>query len=158
MRVPVDELRTDAALFQQLLHPRGSFRFCLINTVRLQRLRHNISNGPAGVQRSVRVLKNDLHLPAQQAEFLRFHLLDILSVKNDRSGCGFDQIQDQPTQRGLAATGFANQGQSFTLVNIQIHICDGVDNIFTGFPCGGGYFKFFGKALCLDQFFLRHFS
>src|SRR5205085_8552239 len=69
VRVALDETRTESHRLHQLAHARVAFAATADEVERLQRLADDLPHGHARVQRSIRVLKDDLHMPPLAAQF-----------------------------------------------------------------------------------------
>src|SRR5439155_23277839 len=74
----------------------------------------------ARIERGIRVLKDDLDVAAQQAEFAGPELPDILAFKMNLARGRFDQAKHAASGGGFAATGFADQAKRFAAVDMKI--------------------------------------
>src|SRR3954452_2334978 len=74
-----------------------------------KRLANDIARGHARVERSKRVLKDDLHRTPVRTQFALAEVSDLLAVEPDAAAGGFDQSQDAARHRGFAAAGFPDE-------------------------------------------------
>ncbi len=74
MRIAVRMLRSQSDLFQHRIDIFVRFFFSSDNPVSQQRFRNNIPHRHAGIQRSVRVLKNHLHIFAVRLQHFLIHV------------------------------------------------------------------------------------
>ena len=83
------------------------------------RLAENVENPHARIEGGEGILKDDLHVPTELAQFARRCGEHILTLKADGAGGGLDEPQDHATQRGLAAARFAHKAKCLTRENVQ---------------------------------------
>ncbi len=89
-----------------------------------------VRSGSATMSRTLRrglsdccgILKDDLHLGSQVAQFALLQMGYGLSVKEDFAGRRFQQPQDQASQRRLATTRLADQAQRRAAINGKTHV------------------------------------
>jgi hypothetical protein len=67
-----------------------------------RRLTQNIAHSHAGIERAERILKNDLHVAAQAAQFTGAGGQQVMTIEPKAARSGLDQTQRQPAQRALA--------------------------------------------------------
>ena len=90
-----------------------------------QRLRDDVCDAETRIQRTERVLKDDLHVAAQSPQFILAKRQQVLTIKVDTSGRWFDKPQDQTTERAFSRPGFANHPERFTRLDSEGHPVDG---------------------------------
>ena len=83
----------------------------------LQRAAHGRVHGMAWEQGGVRVLEHDLRASAKSE---RWAGGDFVSAETEAVGVGVDQAQQQSTERGLVAVGFANQAKDCSLADRSV--------------------------------------
>src|SRR6476660_2309950 len=66
----------------------------------------NLTGPHPRVERRIRVLKDDLHVPACLAKALARKPQHIVAAETNRAARRFDQPQDTASRRGFAAAGF----------------------------------------------------
>ncbi|MNC25233.1 hypothetical protein D3C75_733120 [compost metagenome] len=82
-----------------------------------QRLLQNTLDSPARVKRSIRVLEYHLHIGPEAAQLLCVQAAHICAAKHNLAFSRFNQPQDGPAGRGLAAAGLADNSQRFALLD-----------------------------------------
>ena len=120
MRVAVGEIRVEPAQRQQLVHPRIAPRRIGLDPVHHHRLAEDRADLLARVQRAVRVLEDDLDLPAQRHQLLAPELGDIDAVIADFAGGRLFETQDAAAHRGFAAAALADEAQCLAAADRQI--------------------------------------
>ena len=79
--------------------PLGSRPF----SIDIERLPENPPDGHPGIQGSIRILKNHLHMPPQLTQPASARMRDVLSPVHDLPGRRLYQPEDAPSQRRLPA-------------------------------------------------------
>ena len=92
-----------------------------------QRLGNDITSPHARIERRIRVLENDLHLPPIRAEGVRRKPGDVGTVEQDFTSGRLDQAQERFGRRRFAAAGFADESQRFTRVEREGNAIDRPD-------------------------------
>src|SRR6266700_2037621 len=95
-----------------------------VTAMDFQWLGNNLFHSHARVERSKRVLKDDLHVAAQPTQLGRRRAQNVLVVEAYAPGGWLDQTQDHPSQRGLATARLADQPERLTGLDIQRHPVD----------------------------------
>ena len=90
-------------------------------------LADDVADGHTGIERSVRVLEDDLHPAAHLLEGVSLQGQDILAVHRDGAARGLLEPQNRPPKGGLAAAGLPYQAKLLTAVDLQADAVDGVD-------------------------------
>src|SRR6516165_317667 len=113
--------------FQQQVDPRfhvgGRFRQLEV----ANRLGEQIAHAHAWIEARNRILEHDLHAPPQRPQRVRRHIVDARSIQHHLPRGDVEQPEDGAADRGLAATGLADQGQRLPLVDPKRHAVDRVD-------------------------------
>ena len=113
-------------LIEQFHHPL-SLLLPLGDVVDLQPLADDLAHPHARIERGIRVLKDDLHLPAHVAELALGERQDIFPLEVDLAGRRLDQPQDGPAQGGFPASRLSHQPESLPLFDCQADPVDGPD-------------------------------
>ncbi len=77
------------------------------------------------IQRTVRVLEDRLHPPAELEELLAFQAGSVHAVEDDLALGGALQLKDHLCNRGLARTGLANNRGGGATLDVEAHAVDG---------------------------------
>jgi hypothetical protein len=96
----------------------GRFR-SLVDPTRLEK---RLTHSESGVERGMRVLEYHLHSPTDIAEPASGGCANIEVPEHDRAGIGFNQSDQAPNYRSLAAPRFARNSKSFASDKIEGHI------------------------------------
>ena len=84
-------------------------------------LADDLADRLSGVQRSVGILEDDLHILAQRLHIARVQLCDILAVEDDLAAVRLFQPVQAAQERGFAAAGGADQHHAVAFVNGQVY-------------------------------------
>ena len=116
----------------------------VVAAIDAKRFRDDLVDGHPRIQRRVRILKHDLHLAALWAAAAPA-AWSVMSSSFSRitPPLGVDQAQDQPAQRGLAATGFAHKSQRLARLRSNEMSRTAPTYPYPS-PCGGGFGNPFG--------------
>jgi hypothetical protein len=95
VREAVRVLRAEADRPQQLVDAPLALR-ARVMAVDPQRLGDDVAHGHARVERGVRVLEDDLHLPPDLTHLAAAEPRDVAPVEDDLPGGRLDQLQDRP--------------------------------------------------------------
>ncbi len=109
-----------------------------------ERLLQRRRNGLAGVERRVRVLVDDLHVPAEAPQVPGFQAKDVhfgrraapvlaVGVEEDLARRRLLEPQDRASRSGLSAAALPYQSQGLPFADCEAHIVDGLDQ--TRAPC-----------------------
>ena len=98
-------------------------------TMDLQRLTHDSTDTHAGIERTRRVLEDDLHLPSDVAHFCRVHVEEIVSVVSHDTGRRRNQAQKRSSDRGLSTSGLTDEAEGLPGLDLETHTIDGADMI-----------------------------
>ena len=118
-------LRQQAHQDERLLDPGAAFRPAQVLVVEQRLLDHPL-HGQARVERSERVLEDDLHVAPQVAHPLRREGQDVLALEPDLARGGFDEAQDAEPGGGLAAARLAHEPQGFVFPEAEGDVVHGV--------------------------------
>src|SRR5207247_9322950 len=108
-----------------------------VQAVDVERLRDDLPDGLAWVQRGERVLEDDGQLPAHPAEPGARHVEEVLALEDDVALVRLDEPEDRAAQRGLAAAGLAHQPQRLALADGEVHAVDRTDMTHRALPDTG---------------------
>ena len=128
-REPVVVLRVEPDQLHDLLDPLLAVR-AVGDAVDRERVPDDRADPAARVQRTVRVLEDHLHVPAERAHPSTGQPADVLAVEGDRAGGDVVQPHDAAGQGGLAAAGLADQAQGLAAADLQADVLDRVDKSF----------------------------
>src|SRR6266481_4798965 len=126
MGVPIEMRRVEADETKELgdaRAPLGSSPQAMDD----ERLFDNLAGAHPRVERGVRILKHDLHLPARCAQARPGKPDHVLSAKPDFARRGLDEPQHATARRRLAATRLADQSECLAFLDTEAHIVDGFD-------------------------------
>jgi hypothetical protein len=84
-----------------------------------QGLGQQILDSHSGIERPERVLKDDLHVAAQVAEFLATSCKQVAAFEANRTRGGLDESENEPPQGAFARTGFAHQAKGFATPDLK---------------------------------------
>jgi hypothetical protein len=76
-----------------------------------QRLGNDIRDPQPGIQRSIGILEDGLHVAAYAAQFIAAEAGDVTAHEHDRAGVRIGQSQQAPCERRFAATGLADDAK-----------------------------------------------
>src|SRR5436190_797266 len=80
---------------------------------------HGVLDGQTRVQRRVRILEDQLHVPTQAFHAVRRCAANILAGEAHAPRVGLDQPQDQARQRRLAAAGFPDDAERLGRIDVE---------------------------------------
>src|SRR5260370_15094853 len=92
-----------------------------------QLLSNHILHAKAGIERTERILKDDLHVPAISAQLRTIRRQQVRAVKKNPATRRLDETQNQAPQCALARARLSDQSQSFALFDIERNIVDGAN-------------------------------
>ena len=121
--VAIREVRVQPDEPQQLLHPPSPI-LDRADRVVVQRLLQDVADRHPRIERRERVLEDHLHLPAHPPQRGAAELGDLLAVEVDRAPRDREQAGDQPRERGLPATGLADEAQGLATPDLQVDAVD----------------------------------
>ena len=84
-----------------------------------ERFRNDFQNVPSGIKRSVRVLKDHLHMPAQWSKIFFRQVRDLLPAKLDTTAGRRHQLQNRHSNSRLAAAAFTHQADRIAKRDIE---------------------------------------
>ena len=108
MRITAQEPRLQAHLLQQRRRKIAPVAGCA-DAVNRHRLSERLLDGEAGVERGIRILKNNLHPFAQRQHRAGIEAGDFLAGKLHATAGGCHEIQNRSAGGGLATAGFAHE-------------------------------------------------
>ena len=92
-----------------------------------ERLADDRPHAHSRIERSERILKHHLHFAAQRAQGGAARGQKIAAIDEQFARVRLDQAQQHARERGLAAAGFADNGERFARGEFEAHIVDGRD-------------------------------
>jgi hypothetical protein len=118
VRITVVMIFAEAHLPEQFDHPvaLGSAPGEFVN---FQAFSDDIADAHPRVQRSIGILKNDLHLPPRIAEFALGQSQQVFSLEINFAAGRLDEPKNGSSQCRLAAAGFADDAQGFAFLHAQ---------------------------------------
>src|SRR5258707_12770557 len=129
VRVILHLIRPEADLVEQLGNPLALFASGR-QTVNAERLADDIAGRHARVQRSERVLEDDLHRTSMWTQVRLAEMGDIQAIEPDAATGRLDKAQDGARHRRFAAAGLPDQPESFSDANCEadaVHRMHGAD-------------------------------
>ena len=90
-------------------------------------LGNDIGDPQPRIERSIRVLKDRLHLPANAAEIVARERGDVAAHEDDSAGLKIGEPQETSRQGRLAAAGFADDAEGFSAMELEgdfVHCVD----------------------------------
>ena len=90
-------------------------------------LADQLADGHPGVEGGIGVLKDHLHARAQLAELLPAQLGEVVAVKLDHPFRRPIELEDHPACRRLAASGFTDQAERLSTLDIEGDPVDSLD-------------------------------
>ena len=117
-----------------------------------QGLGDDVFDAIAGVEGGEGVLEDDLHVAAEATHFAAAGGEQIAAVEAHAAGGGLDEAKDEASESALARTGFADQAESFSGVNVERNVVDGA-HLAAGFAAEGrfGMRENLGQVADFDQ-------
>src|SRR5262249_37989009 len=125
VRKAVRVLRAQADRAQQLVDAAAALA-SPVQVVHAERLRDDLPHGHARVERRVRVLKDDLQLPAHFAHPPSGEARDVLPVEDDLSVGRLEELDHGAAERRLSAAGLADEAERLPRAQREIDAVDGV--------------------------------
>ncbi len=95
-----------------------------------QRLGDDVFHAQARIERTEGILKDDLHVAAQLPHLAAAGGEQIVAFELNAAGSWLDQTKDQPSQRALARSGFANQAESLAGMDVEGDVVHGAHFAF----------------------------
>jgi hypothetical protein len=89
-----------------------------------QRFGDNFANAHPRIQRSERVLKNHLHLPALSAEVPAGKFQEVAAFEKNGTAVGLDEAKDHARESGFAAAAFTDNGEGFARGYVEADVID----------------------------------
>ena len=98
----------------------------------LDRFAHDLPDAQPWIQRTNRVLKDHLDVPSPCKEVPSREVGDVLTGKSDPARGRHMELRKEPTESRLPRSGFANETQGLSVVDLEGDAVDRV-NDFSGF-------------------------
>ncbi len=107
---------------QQVEDPPPFFSVILGEVVHLEGAAQNLHDGLAGIERTVRILKDQLDRFANFQHAVRWHVEEVLAVKHHFAVRGFDKTRDQAGGCRLATAAFTHEAEGLALLDEKTDI------------------------------------
>src|SRR5579862_1243390 len=92
-----------------------------------KRFGYYISDSHAGIERTERVLEDDLHLTAEAAQLLASRAKEIARVKLNAARARLNKPQDHAAERAFPRPRFPDQAEGLPGLNVQGYLIDGAN-------------------------------
>lgn len=92
-----------------------------------QWLRDDVLHPVTGIEGGKRILENDLHIAPEAAHFTGTGGEQVAAFEMNIAGGGFNQAQDQATQRALSRSGFSHQAEGLARLDVERDVIDRAD-------------------------------
>ena len=92
-----------------------------------QALADDVGDRHPRVERSERVLEDDLHPATQRAHVVGIDIGELVAVEDDPAVRGRGQLDDGPAEGGLAAAGLTDERERLAAVDLEVDAVDRVD-------------------------------
>ena len=79
----------------------------------------DLADGHAGIQRSIRILEDKLHLATHVLDLMLAHLGNIFTLEEHLTGGRLGQAHDGTARGGLTATRLTNQTKGLARINLK---------------------------------------
>ena len=123
MRKTVGMFSVEAYCLQQFIDSLGPF-FLIVHFMDLHTLGNNASNRHTGIQRSIRILENDLCFSGILITVFGVLHVHFFAVIEDLAFCGRVNPHYHTSQGGLSAAGLTYHTQGLAFINIKGNIID----------------------------------
>ena len=94
-----------------------------------QRLGDDVTDATPRIERGDRVLEDELHALAHLAQGLAMHRGQVVAVEQYLARLRLAQLQHRAAERGLAATGLADEAQRFAARDVETDVGHGMDDL-----------------------------
>ena len=125
VRIACQRVFADSDFFEHLNHPPATVAGGKARLVNRQRLGDDGGRSHARVERGDWILENHLNAATQRAEPQTASAQPILAPKFDGARVRLDKAQEHARQRGLAASGFADDAERFAARERECHAIHG---------------------------------
>ena len=146
MREAVGVLFVQADQLKELVYALLT-ALCVVHAVDDHTLFNDGGNGHTRIQRSVRILENDLRFfRILETRCGVFQIQLFAGIVELAGRCGIN-AHGHTAERGLAAAGLADKAERFALINIERNVVDGLQHT-------AGNLKVLAYVVQNDQFFI----
>src|SRR5204863_3864090 len=104
-----------------------ALRFALRQEMRLDRLGDDRADGHPWIERTVRILEDDLHPPPRPAQVVARQRAEVDTVEADRPARRIAQPDHRPPDRALAAARLADQPEGLAAADLEGDAVDRLD-------------------------------
>ena len=112
----------DATLIEQFVHPPLHGAAAFRQSIDIHWFRKRLADAHAWIERTHRVLEDDLHAPAQLLQFAPVRSGEIVTLKLHVARSWLGQAQDRAPDGGLAATRGPEQTNELAVLDDQGHV------------------------------------
>ena len=109
MGIAISETRVQAADVEQFANALPAFALVWFDVVDPQRFAQNMADLHARIERAIGILEDHLNAFAKARKVFLTEMGDVFAAEPDISAGRFFEPQNTAANRGLAATGFADQ-------------------------------------------------
>src|SRR4029078_1477225 len=92
-----------------------------------QALADDVADGHPRVQRSKRVLEDDLHPAPERPELAVGHCPDGATAEDHLAGGGLREAEDGPAERRLSAAGLTDEAEDLARLHLEVDAVDRID-------------------------------
>src|SRR5574337_1242719 len=93
----------------------------------LEGMPHRLLDRHRRIERRVRVLEHDLHVPSQRTEMALRHLRDVVPLEGDFAARRANEPEERPPEGRLAAARLPDEAQDLPLAEIERDVVDRLD-------------------------------
>src|SRR4030042_3648333 len=126
MGIQISRVRLHSHHLQELRHPRLAFAPSFY-TDSAKPFFNGLADGHAGVERTIGILEDDLHLLAQRLHLVIGYVADIFTFIDDPSLLRRQKPQEEPRDGRLAASALSDQAQGLALINLECPAINALD-------------------------------
>ena len=88
----------------------------------------DLADGHTGIERSIGILEDELHLATHVLDLMLAHLGNVFTLEEHLTGGRLGQAHDGATRRGLTATRLTNQTKGLARINLERNVIYCRDN------------------------------
>ena len=129
MRITTGMIILKPHFLEGLEHDIHAFLGCA-DLMDVQPLHHGFPDRHPRIERSIRILKDDLHIAAHNLELARGQAENVLAFELDGTRGRFNQAQQQSAEGRFDASRLADKTKDFARAYAERHTIDGEDVAF----------------------------
>ena len=118
MRIAVNVLRVQSNDVEKLADTLNALLFGA-HAVNGHGLGHDLADGHTRIERSIRILEDELHLATHVLDLMFAHLGNIFALEEHLTGGRLGQTHNGTARRGLTATRLTNQTKGLARINLK---------------------------------------